>query len=235
MSTHTRIFHVTTILLLSFCLARAEDPVRFGIRVGMDLGYLSLPNDTWQDDSALHQSPIKGLIVGAFFQARISSLAYFVPQLVYIHKGTRVHNISFDAYPNGHYMYIPRGSIQIDAEYIELSTKFMSKFGWEGFNIYPNIGPLIGINLSSQTTYEYSTGTTPTSIVTVKQNKYTTPIEIALEIGIAAEIMPSQKTSYVLNWNYSFGLTNYAGVSGFPQGNALFQGSQISLGMSFAL
>jgi hypothetical protein len=190
-----------------------------------------MPNDTWPGDSSLSQTPNRGLIVVAFLQARISDLTYIVPELAYIQRGAKVDNVSFYTNARGQSTYVTNGSIQVDAEFIELSTRFMLKLGSDRIKVCPNLGPMVGINLSSQSTYTYSTYPTRTVI----DNQSIPPIELGLQLGLTLEISASETISYLLNGGYTFGLTDYGAVYGLPIGNLASRDPQLSLAMSFAL
>jgi hypothetical protein len=222
-------------LLCPLFLSQAEEPLRIGIGVGMNIGKLALPADTWPDDSELYQSPHKGMIIAAFVQARISNLAYFVPQIRYIQRGTRVENVSFYDYANGQYLYVPRGSIQLDAEFIEFSTIFMTKFGWGAVSLCPNFGPVIGIRLSSESKYEYVTAASPHPRVTVNKDVFFPPIALGFELGMSLEIFPTGQLSYLVSCGYNIGLTDFGLVYGLPAGNSPSRDVQVSLATSFAL
>jgi hypothetical protein len=201
----------------------------------MNLASFDLPADTWPDDSTSYQTPKRGMIISVFLQAPISGLSYVTPQITYVQKGTRTENISFDVYANGQYQIVHRGSIQVDADFIELSTKFVTKFGPTGIKLCPAIGPVIGINLSNQVTYEFFSQTSPDPRGTLADQPFTSPIELGLELGMALEIAATKKASCLLNLGYTLGLTDYGQVYGLPQGILSTRGTQISVGMLFAL
>jgi hypothetical protein len=193
---------VIALLLFSQCSSRADKPIRFGIGVGVNLGTFTLANNHWPADSALYQSPHRGLIIDAFSQARISEYTFVEPHLMYIQKGTKLDNISFNIYSNGEYGYIPRGSIQVEAEFIELSTVFTSRVVPDGIRICTNIGPLIGIILSSQTRCEFLSRSSPYQTVIVQKEQWTTPIEPGVELGMTLDVSASDKVFCLLNWKY---------------------------------
>jgi hypothetical protein len=220
-------------MLSSSFIARADEPVRWGIGAGMNFATIALPTDRWPADSALYQTPNKGLTISAFMEAQISDLAYFVPQLAFVEKGTRVENISFTAYTNGQYSYVPRGSITVDATFIELSTRFMSKLGPSWFKICPSLGPVLGLNLSSQATYEYPSRMPQDPNMRVDKNQFVAPVELGLQFGLGLEISTSARYSYLVNCGYSLGLSDFGGIYGFPSGKLSSRGAQVSVGMSF--
>jgi hypothetical protein len=201
----------------------------------VNIGNLWFPGDPYSNIPAASQVSLSGLYALTYVETRISDLSFLRLQLAYVRQRTRIENIPFYFLDLESYPYVPIGSVQYDAEHVELSTKFFSKFGPSVIKFCPTIGPVIGVNLSSKSVYDFSRKNGQPVHLALDISNQTMDLAIALEIGFGLEVPTSDRISLQLNGNYSVGLTDWVvrGVYGLPNYSA-FRGMRIFSTISVA-
>lgn len=178
--------------------SRGQTPLRVGLQSG-----LNIANQSWP--SSLSSSSRLGLTAAAIIEYRISTLIYLHGEARYIQKGSELGGqvITDETGPEP----IGEGTTQFNFDNVEFPVLLKIIFNSGKIKPYFFLGPNLGINTSSTTTFTvriFETG--ETNEVSSEGIDDVDTIELAFELGGGGELQLSNSLSLAVTIRYLQGL-----------------------------
>jgi opacity protein-like surface antigen len=162
--------------------------VRFGVKLGGTLSYLSFKYDGESERS----DPKIGFLAGGVLEYSFSSSFALQPELLYVNNGGKYENFYTDGYS---LVPVPTTAIFHN---LQLPINLKYKIGSDNLKFYATAGPYFGYILSAKEKFKDDSGSVTVDLEGIKK----------FDFGIGAGLGIEISNKYTVGVGYKYGLAN---------------------------